>query len=61
MRATYVWIPWFIEGDFNKPIYPMNKKGGIGNFSKSMKEFENFLNLNGLMDTLVLGNSNTLG
>lgn len=39
-----------MEGDFNTPLSPGDKKGGNTSFSESMQDFQTFVNTNVLMD-----------
>ena len=37
-------------GDFNSPLYPLEKIGGMIDFNDSMKNLANFINNNNLLD-----------
>lgn len=39
-----------LVGDFNSPLYPSEKYGGLGDFSDSMGNVASFINASSLMD-----------
>ena len=47
-------------GYFNTHLYPLEKKGGLGDISKSMQDLEGFLSGNDLMDIELQGVQFTL-
>lgn len=40
----------FCMGDFNSPLYPLEKIGGMIDFNDSMKDLASFININDLLD-----------
>lgn len=50
MKEVFMGIPWIVAVDFNMPLFPFEKKGGVKGFSESMQDFSNFINTNNLMD-----------
>ena len=47
--------PTFCMGYFNSPLYPSNKSKGIVDFTDSMKDLDEFINKNDLMDMEMCG------
>ena len=47
-------------GDFNTPLFPSEKLGGITNFSESMNDLLDFINAYDFIDVDLQGNPSTL-
>lgn len=50
---------WLMVGDFNSPLYPLKKCGGIVGYSDTMADLANFLSNTSLVEIDLLGQSFT--
>lgn len=50
MREAFLGLCSIVVGDFNVPLVPSKKKGGVEGFTEGMNEFANFVRCNNLMD-----------
>lgn len=50
MREAFEGLYWILENNFNVPLMPSKKKGGVKGFYEGMIEFANFVRCNNLMD-----------
>lgn len=47
---------FMLTGDFNTPLYPSEKLGGLTNYNDSMLDFADFIRKNDLLDLDLQGN-----